>query len=247
MKAVRPSSAGLQAPREFVNDNDLSTLYHICLVALIERLRTHRRLKVVNVFDAGVRIDIFDAERFLRLFNARIAQLDLLMLLVNSVIFFWCKSLGDRGETSVERLGIRDGCGNNEGGSRFVDENGVYLVDDSKVESTLAKILWLVFEIVAQIIESVFVVGAIRNVGGICFAARHRTKVLMNNLEGTERVARLLVLCSLLRRNMRGVIEEGRFVVDDTDRHAQAMVDLSHPHAIATREVIVDSYNVHTF
>ena len=51
--------------------------------------------------------------------------------------------------------------------ARFVNEDGVDLVDDGKVEATLDPIVGLVDHVVAQVVKAIFVVGAVGDVGTV--------------------------------------------------------------------------------
>ena len=58
----------------------------------------------------------------------------------------------------------------------FVDQNRIYFVDDSVVQAALHAVSSLVHHVVAQVVKTKFVVGAIRNIGavsGLLFFARH--------------------------------------------------------------------------
>src|ERR1700733_2678497 len=55
--------------------------------------------------------------------------------------------------------------GNNQRSARFVHQDGVDLVHDREVVAALGAILQPELHVVAQIVEAVFVVGAVSNVG----------------------------------------------------------------------------------
>src|SRR5690606_26196485 len=56
---------------------------------------------------------------------------------------------------------------NNKRRAGFVDKNGVDLVDDGVGQNTLTTIFGAVFHVIAQVVEAVFIIGAIGDVGGI--------------------------------------------------------------------------------
>ena len=68
----------------------------------------------------------------------------------------------------------------------------------------------------------------------------------MHDLEGAQCIARLVIFSALLRGHVCGIVEEGSLVINDADREAECMVDLSHPHTVAAREVVVDGDDLHT-
>ena len=57
---------------------------------------------------------------------------------------------------------------NDEGRTRFIDEDGVDLVDDGKVQLALNHELQVVFEVVAQVVKSELIVGAVGDIALIC-------------------------------------------------------------------------------
>src|SRR5574343_339598 len=57
--------------------------------------------------------------------------------------------------------------GNDQRRSGFIDQNGVYLVDNRKVQIALHFLLQAESHVVAQVIETEFVVGAVGNIGGV--------------------------------------------------------------------------------
>ena len=46
---------------------------------------------------------------------------------------------------------------------------------------------------------------------------------------------------------MRGIIQKRGFVIDDTDRKSERVVNFSHPNGVTARKVIVDRDDVHAF
>src|ERR1700722_18387883 len=67
----------------------------------------------------------------------------------------------------IEIGGIFGRARDNERGARLVDQNAIDLVNDCIIEWALYKITVSEFHIVAQVIKTEFVVGAIGNIGGV--------------------------------------------------------------------------------
>ncbi len=60
------------------------------------------------------------------------------------------------------------GCtGNNEWGSSFVDKNRIHFIDNGKGETALGFVFQTQGHIVAQVVKTKFIVGAIGDIGGI--------------------------------------------------------------------------------
>ena len=126
MKAFAPPPARLEAAREFVDDDDLPVFHHIILVPLEKGFRAHRSLQMVHVLDARIGVDIPDAERLLRFFDALIIREDyLLVLFFHGVIYIMQKGTRDPREALVKGFRVGDGRGDDEWRSRFIKEDGV--------------------------------------------------------------------------------------------------------------------------
>ena len=94
------------------------------------------------------------------------------MLFINGKVDVPLESSRDLCKARVEILRISRRGGNNEGRSRFIDKNGVYLVNDRVVELSLAETIFRVLQVVAEIVEPEFIVGAVGDVRAIGLAAR---------------------------------------------------------------------------
>ena len=57
--------------------------------------------------------------------------------------------------------------GDDERRTRFVNQNRINFVDDGVIEAALAAIRHRVFHVVAQVIETEFVVSAVGDIGGV--------------------------------------------------------------------------------
>ena len=57
---------------------------------------------------------------------------------------------------------------NDQRGTRFIDKDGIHLVHDGVIQPTLHTITYLMHHIVAKVVKSVLIVGAICNVRTVC-------------------------------------------------------------------------------
>src|SRR5262249_15386461 len=71
--------------------------------------------------------------------------------------------------------------GNDEQRTDFVDQDGVDFIDDGKVVSTLHTIFQVELHVIAQVVESKFVVRAIRHIGSVSIAAFLVVEVVDNH------------------------------------------------------------------
>ena len=70
----------------------------------------------------------------------------------------------------VEFALVVDRPGNNERGTRFVDEDRVDLVDNRVIVRALDHLLEMEFHVIAQVVETQFVIGAVGHIAGILLA-----------------------------------------------------------------------------
>ncbi len=102
------------------------------------------------------------------------------------------------------------------------------------MQFALAQLVFFADHVVAQVVETVLVVGAVGDVGGVSFLAAGRLKV-----------AETLVFVVLVDKS--GVINVAVVTNNNTGAHAQKVINLAHPAGIALCQVIVDGNHVHAF
>ncbi len=166
MQAVAVSSAEHQSARKFIDDDDLAVFDDIVDITLHDRLcfeRFHDVMVDLHVFRIT---EVLDLEERFRLGNALIGQTDALFLFFDRIV--GVLALIQR----VDKL-VRDPVkirrfvaltGNDQRRSRFIDEDRVDLVDDRVVQIPLRQLILVDHHVVAQIIETEFVVGAVCNI-----------------------------------------------------------------------------------
>ncbi len=71
--------------------------------------------------------------------------------------------------------------GNNQRGARFVNQNGVHFIDDREIEFALVFFVETERHVVAQIIKTKFVIGAVSDVSGVGSAFLARVLERRNN------------------------------------------------------------------
>ncbi len=208
MQTVRVAAAEHQTARVFIIDDDLAVLEDVVNIAL------HRAVCFECLIDMmcdggvfGIR-QVFKTEELLDLFDAALCQRSGLCLFINDVVslfvdvfFFLFIGLGDDllAEGAHERFGLGvhfrglfADTGDDERGTRFIDEDGVHLVDDGKGVSALDKLRAVNRHIVAQIIKAHLVVGAVGDVSGIGAAALLTGKIVHDQTDGeTEEAVHL--------------------------------------------------------
>ena len=204
MEALVIAAAVHQAAGEFIDDDDLTVLDDVVDVALHESAGLHGLIDVVvqrGVFHVG---EVFYAEEFLGLGDALLREADGALLFVDDVVAvelilqFLIVGGGEdllfqAGDEIVGHL-VELGrffalAGDDERRPRFVDEDGVDLVDDDKVVPALDHLLLVDGHIVAEVVEAEFIVRAVGDVGGVGRAALGRRFVVDDEADGETKEA----------------------------------------------------------
>ena len=189
VQAVRPAPACHQATGEFVDDHHFTVLHHVLLVAVIQRVRAQRGIEMVHERNVGRLIEARALgqhaearQNFLGVNVSVLGEQHLVGLEVHGVVarigdvipltFLLLEHRGDLIHLHVE-LGVvfrlpRD----DQRGPRFVDEDRVDFVDDRIIERALDPFAGRVDHVVAQIVKTELVVGAVGDIRGIGFLLR---------------------------------------------------------------------------
>src|SRR5690554_6676059 len=73
-------------------------------------------------------------------------------------------------DAGVELGAVLRRAGNNQWGTRLINEDGIHLIHNGVIQPALNAIFRAQRHVVAQVIETVFVVGAVGDVGAIGFS-----------------------------------------------------------------------------
>ncbi len=224
VQSVGPAATGHQAPGELVDDDDLAVLHDVVLVAVEQRVRPQRRVKVmhqrdvVRVVEAGARRDQPGlGQDALGILVPGLGQQHRVRLLVHpeiagAVFLFLARELGHQLVQPVIHVDVVVGlAGDDQRRARLVDQDGVDFVDDRVVEAALHALRRREHHVVAQVVEAEFVVRAVGDVG-------------------------------VVRDLLVGVVHLRQV---DADGQAEELVDAPHPVGIALRQVVVDGDDVH--
>jgi hypothetical protein len=175
VQAFGVAAALHHAAGELVDDDDLVVLHDIVAVALEQLVRAERLLHVVHygdVLDVVERVALEQVGLHQELLDSLVAGLgqgDNACLLVELEI------AGDQFRNEfvdgvVEFGAVVERARNDERRARLVDQDRVDLIDDGVVVAALHHLRGRVFHIVAEIIETELVVGAVGDVAGILLA-----------------------------------------------------------------------------
>ena len=199
MKPFRIAAAEHQTPGEFIYDDNLAVFYNIVNVALHDAVGFQRLIDMVaerGIFNIG---KVFQCESLFCLGDPARRQSCRFSFLIHNIIgiqiflFFFLfihRGIDNFFQTVDEyiRLAVKIGtlialAGNNQRGSRLINQDRVHLVDNGKAVSALHHALLIERHIVTQIVKTHFVVRAVGNVTGIGFLALLRVKVMHNQAD----------------------------------------------------------------
>ena len=180
VQTVRPAPAHHRTTGELIDDDHFAVANDVLDVAVIERVRAQRRVQVMH--DADVRSVVQALARLqqprlgdqlLGVLVAQVGQMHLARLLVRPVVAFAFLALlplqarRELIDAHVQLGALLRRAGDDQRRARFVDQDRVHLVDDRVGEAALRTVGEPEREIVAQVVEAEFVVGAVGDVAGI--------------------------------------------------------------------------------
>jgi hypothetical protein len=110
--------------------------------------------------------------------------------------------------------GLFGRAGNDERGARFVDEDGVDFVDDTELVAALDALSEVVLHVVAEIVETEFVVGAVGEVGSVGGFALLVVEIVNNDADRKAEAA--------IKRAHPFSVAAGEVVVNGDDVNAAA-------------------------
>ena len=177
-------TTGEYATGVLIDDKDLAVDDDVFLVQLVELLRLERVVQVTDERGVDGLVEVVDAELILDLLDATLAHAYGALLLVDVVVHIANQPRDDPGELLVPLGGHVSWSADDQRGPRFVDEDGVDLVDDGEVVAALDEFFVGPRHVVAQVVEAKFVVGAVRDVAGI------RRPALLGRLVGEDHADR---------------------------------------------------------
>ena len=170
MQAVGPAAAHHGAPGELVYDDNLATLDDVVDILELELLRLERVDDVQRPLRARV-VQVRHLQQLLASLVALLGEQDGLLFLVNLVVVVLLQRLGDLGGLDVPLRGLVRHAGDDQRSSGLVDEDGVHLVDDAKVEVAEHELGGGLREVISKVIEAELGVGDVGDVAVVVLPA----------------------------------------------------------------------------
>lgn len=155
------------AAGELVDDDDVAVSDDVVLVALVELLRLDGVVQVAHQRRVGGLVQVVDAQLVLDELDARLVHTHRALLDVHLVVDVLLHHGGDAGELRVPLRRRVRGARDDQRGTGLVDEDRVHLVHHGEVVSALDQVVQRVRHVVAEVVETELVVGAVRDVGRV--------------------------------------------------------------------------------
>ena len=160
---------------ELVDDEDLAVHHDVVLVQLVELLGLDRVVEEADQRGVHRVVEVVDAERVLDLLDPGLQDADGLLLLVDLVVAVTvltpAQPRHDLGELDVPAGALLRGAADDQRRPGLVDEDRVNLVHDREMVTALDAVVQAPGHVVAQVVETELVVGAVGHVGRVLLAA----------------------------------------------------------------------------
>ena len=179
MEPFGESAAFTESSGKLIDDDDLTVLYHIVNIFFEEVVCFERLIEVVGKRGIFQRVEVVHFEEILCLLQSLFGHDNGTVFLINDKItghHLVFTRLGRQLFASLHLLGDLVGFGivvvvtlgwpgDDQRCPCLIDENGVDFIDDGVVVLTLYLLIKTDFHVVTQVVEAVFVVGTVGDVG----------------------------------------------------------------------------------
>ncbi len=173
MQAFGQAAAGHHAAGVFIDQDDFAALDDIVLVALVQGIGAQGLIDVVDQADVGRVIEILGVlgkvagglQHILDAFRAQLGQQGLALLLIQVIGgLVLDQLLHDPIDDLVQVGTVLGRARDDQRRTGLIDQDGVDLIDDGKVVAALDHFATVIDKVVAQVVETEFVIGAVGDV-----------------------------------------------------------------------------------
>ena len=235
MDAIGPAPSWHEASGVRVHNEHLAIVDHIVAVLQEERPGAQGLLEVpaeVRLLGTDLlrskRVAEPHAEQPLGRPLSRLGERNGLVLLVDLIVHR--RELSHHVRHCPEHLIVLlPRAGDDEGGTRLVDEDAVHLVHDGVMMIALGLVLELPDHVVAQVIEAELAARAVGDIGVVGLLPGH----------GPQPV-RQLYLRTVPPVEQRVAVPDGRSVLENADGHPERLENRAHPARVSPGEIVVD-------
>ena len=211
-----PTTAFQDAASELIDNLYVAGIDDVILVATVQLLSPQRHRQLVNQVLLNSVVQVVKTKLFFNFFNTDFRRNN------NSLVFFYfvvnitLQNTHNGCELVIHVGCISDAARNDKWRTRFVNKNAVYFVNNGEVMATLHLVIKRSSHVVAQIVETEFVVRSVRDVTCVVdalFSGRLTTS--WNNQANTEPH-------ELMNASHPFSVESRQVIVDRDDMHAIA-------------------------
>ena len=204
MKSVRITAARHNTSGKLIDDHNLVVFYNVILVTVHQVMGTKCKDNVVLDLKVLRICKVLNIKEFLNLLHTLLSKVDNLVFLIYnevsglnnflahdschlghlmagfSTLQLLCKNIADL----IQLGGLAALTGNDQRGTRLINQDGVDLIDDTVVKITLYQLLLVDNHVITKVIESKLVIGNISNVAVVCCTALFRLHIVQYNANG---------------------------------------------------------------
>ena len=197
MQSIGPATSLHGTAGVFIDDDDFAVFNDVVNVAGEQRVRAQCSRYVVHQHDVARGVqrlalfhNAFSHQQLFDFHQAAFGQVDLTRFFIHGEVTFTLEGIGvfflltqqvrnDFVDFTVHLGAVFSRAGDDQRGTRFIDQNGVNLIHQRIVQLTLDALFRAERHVVTQVVEAVFVVGTVGNVRvirftlGWCRQARH--------------------------------------------------------------------------
>mmetsp|Transcript_66563 Transcript_66563/g.156703 ORF Transcript_66563/g.156703 Transcript_66563/m.156703 type:complete len:401 (+) Transcript_66563:604-1806(+) len=171
VESVTPSPALHNSARELVHDHDFTALHDVGLVFDVQLFRIQR---VCDKGKPGILWieEVIFAKQFLGRLHASLDEDTLPLLLVHCVVHLFSQGLGNLVGHLILRWRVLRDARDDQRGSGLVNEDGVHLIHDGKIERgglPQAQVSRRGRHLIAKVVEAELTVGDVRDVATVGF------------------------------------------------------------------------------
>ena len=192
VQTIGPAAALHRTASVLIDDDNFAIFDNVVNVAGEQRMGAQRGGNVVHQHNVGWRVQgltfIHNAFLYQQLFNQHqttFGQVNLTRFFIHREVAFAGESirilffLADQMRDDFVYLAVHfravfRRAGNDQRRTRLIDQDGVHLIHQRIVQFTLNALFRAEGHVVAQVVEAVFVVGAIGDIGSVSFTLRRR-------------------------------------------------------------------------
>ena len=168
MQTFGETTAEHQTAGKFIDNDNLTILNHIIAVAVHQSLSLQSAHNLVGIVHTVlIVIQVADAQHFFCLGNTLFGRCYLFLFFINSVVLALFHVGNNTGQNLIQLGRFFTGAGNNQRGTRFVNQDTVDLIDNTVIQLTLNHLIFINYHVITQVVKAEFIIGTVSNICSI--------------------------------------------------------------------------------